>query len=107
HPDVLILDREGHILYRRGRADASGQFSEPVVVNPNPAFAARDVAVIRTPGGLRVVALDARGSALSCYARRRDGSFVRTAGPAVPGSLPVGLAVGDVNRDGLDDLVVV
>jgi hypothetical protein len=77
-----------------------------VVVNPDPRFAVRELALVRTRHGLMLAALDARDSALSFYLRGPDGTFTRSAGPTIPGVLPVHLAAGDLNGDGRDDQVV-
>jgi hypothetical protein len=77
-----------------------------VVVNPDPDPAARALALISTPRGQWLAALDAGHPSLSFYEPQPDGTFTRQAGPAVPGTLPVALAAGDLNGDGLTDLVV-
>jgi hypothetical protein len=104
-PDVAVVNRAGEILLRYGRPDAPGTFDPPVVLNPDPRFAVRDLALVRTGGGPVLATLDVRDSALSFYSRRPDGTFRRTAGPTVPGLLPVHLTAGDLNGDGRDDLV--
>src|SRR5262249_4781714 len=107
--DVAVPNRSGQILLPLGRADAPracGAFAAPVVVTPDPASAARDLAVVRTRGGPVLAALDARSASLSFYSPGPGGTFVRTPGPAVPGLLPSRLVAGDLNGDGLDDLVV-
>jgi hypothetical protein len=104
--DVAVLNNAGQILLRYGRPDAPGTFEPPVVVNPDPAPPARDLALVRTGSGVELAALDAGDSGLSFYSRGADGTFTRTARPLVPGVLPVRLAAGDLNGDGRDDLVV-
>jgi hypothetical protein len=105
-PDVAVVGRQGKVLLRLARPDAPGTFAPPVAVNPDPDPPARAVAVISTPGGQTLAALDAGGSSLSFYRRQPDGTFTRQAGPTVPGTLPGALAAGDLNGDGLTDLVV-
>ncbi|HKB37144.1 MAG TPA: VCBS repeat-containing protein, partial [Gemmataceae bacterium] len=105
--DITEVSRDGRILFRAGRAGAPGTFEAPVVVNPDPLFAARDLTLLRTPVGAVLAALDARGSAVSLYEPGPDGTFRRTAGPVVPGTLPVRLASADLNGDGRGDLAVV
>jgi hypothetical protein len=104
--DVAVVNRAGEILFRPGRAGAPGTFEPPVVVNPDPRFAARDLAAVRTGQGLVLAALDAHSSSVSFYRRGAGSSFTRGGGFAVRGTLPVRLASGDLNGDGLDDLVV-
>jgi hypothetical protein len=105
--DIAVANRAGNILFRRGRPGEPGTFDPPVVLNPDPRYAARDLAVVATPQGPILAALDAHDSSVSFYSRGADGTLTRTGGFAVPGTLPARLAVGDLNGDGRDDLVVV
>jgi hypothetical protein len=105
-PDVAVINGAGEILVRYGRSDTPGTFDPPVVLNPDPRFAVRELALVSTGHGPVLAALDVRDSALSFYARASDGTFTRTPGPVVPAGLPVRLASGDLNGDGRDDLVV-
>ncbi len=106
-PDVVVVNQRGQILLRLGRPGEPGTFEPPVIVNPDPEPEARDLALVRTGAGLLLAALDARSSTVSLYAPQPDGTFRRTAGPEVPGTLAVRIAAGDLNGDGRDDLVVV
>jgi hypothetical protein len=107
--DVAVLGQSGTIMVRH-YSGQTGVFDAPVTVNPDPKFAARDLAVVRTPNGPVLAALDAKSSSISFYARKADGTFRRTGGIAVPGSfptaIPVRLVAGDLTGDGRDDLVV-
>ena len=78
-----------------------------MVVNPEPRFAARDLAVVATGGDFLVAALDARNSSLSFYSRGPGGTFTRRPARPCPGTLPAAPRRGDLNGDGRDDLVVV
>src|SRR5262249_25010624 len=55
-PDAVGLTQTGQILFRRGVADRPGAFAPPVVLNPDPRFAARDLALVKTGGGGYLVA---------------------------------------------------
>ena len=104
---MVVLDQGGRILFRRGHRDNSAPFDPPVVLNPDPRWAARGLALVRTSAGLRLAALDARESMLSIYAAGPGGTFSRVGDIPIPGLLPVQLVSGDVNGDGRDDLGVV
>ncbi|HJZ94453.1 MAG TPA: VCBS repeat-containing protein, partial [Gemmataceae bacterium] len=105
--DVAVTNRAGNILFRRGRPAEPGAFDPPVILNPDPRYAVRDLAVVFTPQGPILAALDAHDSSVSFYSRGADGNLTRTGGLAVPGTLPARLAAGDLNGDRRDDLVVV
>jgi hypothetical protein len=104
--DVAVINRAGQILLRYGRPDSPGTFDPPIVLNPNPRSAVRELARFRTSQSTVLAALDAHDPAISFYARGLDGTFTRTRGPVVPGILPVRLTSGDLNGNGRDDLVV-
>jgi hypothetical protein len=100
--DVLVLNRAGGILLRKGRPDAPGTFDPPVTINPgNPS---RDIAAVDTSQGPLLVSVDATDDAVSLYAWR-DGGFV-VIGSLPTGTLPAQIATADLNGDGWADLVV-
>jgi hypothetical protein len=83
-----------------GPARCSRIFEAPRIINPDPRFAARDLAVVSTQDGSVLAALDAKSSSLSFYSRQSGGPFTRQAGPQVPGKLPVAIRSGDLSGDG-------
>jgi hypothetical protein len=106
-PDIVTLSRAGTILLRDGLPGSSGVFQAPLVVNPGPGAAARDVALLEGQAGDRIAALDARSASVSFYARRPDGTFTRSVGLTLPpGTEAARLLSGDLTGDGRDDLVV-
>lgn len=104
--EVVLVSATGQILLRRGRPNQPGAFEPALLVNLTENAEARDVALVATPQGLVLAALDVKGRALSFYKLQDDGTFARTVGPAVPGALPVQLEAGDFNGDGRTDLAV-
>jgi hypothetical protein len=111
-PDVTLLSRDGEIRLHLGQPRTPGAFEAPLTVNADaqlvfdPNLAARDVAMVSIPQGTLLAALDAKRPAVSLYARQPNGTWARSAGLVVPGTLPVRIAAADLNGDGRGDLVV-
>ncbi|MCI0461354.1 MAG: VCBS repeat-containing protein, partial [Gemmataceae bacterium] len=104
--DVVVLSQNGKILFRAGLQGTPGMFQAPLVVNADPNQIATDLALVTLGGKLQIAALDARAESLSFYVHQAGGRFLRTPGPAIPGTLPSRLVAGDLNGDGRQDLVV-
>ncbi|MBN9522628.1 VCBS repeat-containing protein [bacterium] len=103
-PDVVSLRSDGAILFRAGRAGQAG-FAAPVVVNPDPAWAARTIAAGTVQGVPLLYAANARSNADAIYAYL-DGGFVRVYSSRLGSVVPSVALVADVSGDGRDDLVV-
>ncbi len=54
---ALVLNGKGQLVFRQEDPDAPGQFGAPYLVNPDPANAIKDVAVIRSRTGVRAAIL--------------------------------------------------
>ena len=97
-PDVIMLNRQGEILFRRGRRGEPGVYEPPVVINPDPRWAARDLTFVVTPAGLRLASLDTRNSMISLYATGPDGAFTRSRGHGGAGPLARASRLGRPQR---------
>jgi hypothetical protein len=108
-PDAVSVSRSGAILFRAGQA-TPGQpitYAAPVVVNPDPAYHAQAVAVVRRKGALPLLAaIDSGGNTVSLYEQTAGGDWQRLPQTLDTGLTPSTLAAADLNGDGSDDLVV-
>ncbi|MCE9533838.1 MAG: VCBS repeat-containing protein, partial [Planctomycetes bacterium] len=115
--DIFVLSETGRILFRRGLPTQTGTYAPPVVLNPDPRFAARDLALVSTAGGNFLLAAlhstptaMAGGPAISqvtLYVPQADGTFTKMPGLDLPaGVLPASIATADLTGDGLGDLVI-
>lgn len=115
--DSLVLTQTGQILFRRGLADQPGVFAPPVVLNPDPQLAARDLALVQSASGQTLLAaLDATTFAVSndvavprvtLYQPHADGTFTIVGNLDLPaGFLPANIASGDLSGSGLGDLII-
>jgi hypothetical protein len=104
-PDVVVLRQDGKILFRPGLVGQASAFGPPVVINPDLAWAARHIVVGRVAGMNMLLAVNARSNSDAVYADL-GGHFVRLAAFDLPTELPSYLIGGDVNGDGLPDLVL-
>jgi hypothetical protein len=103
--DIVAVSRAGDILLRLGRPGQPGLYDPPVLVNGGGAPRARAVAVV--PGGAhpRLAAVDLFSDSVSLYTLASDGVWTTT-GRLATGRSPVAIASGDLDGDGLPDLVV-
>src|SRR5581483_2333071 len=104
--DVAVLTQTGQVLLRRGLAGQPGAFAPPVVLNPDPRKAARDLALVQNTGGPFLAALDAQTLAVTLHFPGHAGFTTATGLDLPAGLLPDRLAADDLNGDGLGDLVI-
>lgn len=104
-PDVVVLRRDGKILFRPGQADSVGAFGAAVIINPDPTWDARDISVGQGKGTFFLVATNARVGSLGFY-MYVGGKFRMVPTANIPGIVPAHILVGDVNGDGLQDVIL-
>jgi hypothetical protein len=113
-PDSVILDRSGHVLFRKGLPGADGLFAPPVILNPSRP--ARDLTVVKTATGWAIATADASFDlslsgrnhfvyTISLYTVAPNGKVNRTTAFSTT-LLPTRLAAADLTGNGLDDLIV-
>jgi hypothetical protein len=102
--DLVVCEQSGAILFRPGVPGSPGTFAPPVIVNPGaPAL---DMAIVTTPEGNRIAALDSSGSSVTLYTLLADGTFQAVQTLAVPGGNGCRIAA-DVQGDQSCDYLVV
>jgi hypothetical protein len=101
--DVVVLRNDGKLLFRASSAD--GTFRAPVVINTDSDDAVRDVTFLTLDGTAFLVTINSQEDSLDIFTEV-DGQFLEVAELAVPGILPSRIMAGDVNGDGLADVVV-
>ena len=106
--DAIVLTETGQILFRRGLADDPGAFAPPIILNPDPQLAARDLALVKTAGGATILAaLDA--DTVTLYKPNPDGTFTITTLTDLnlpTDFLPANIASDDLTGNGWGDLVI-
>ena len=98
-PDLVVINRAGQILFRRGQADSPQAFDAPLIINPadRPARA-----ITAVSGRLAAVNFD---DSVSVYSVATNGNVMETV-RLVTGVYPTRIASADLDSDGRQDLVV-
>ena len=116
--DAVVLTQTGQILFRRGLTNEPGAFAPPVVLNPGPQMAARDIALVSsTGGGFLLAALNSTTFTVAgapssvprvtLYQPHPDGTFTILTSLDLPaGFLYADIASADLTGLGLGDLVI-
>ncbi len=103
--DAVSLDQNtGQILFRKGTGDPSNPFAPFVVVNPGrPAV---DFTLVQTPGLPEIAVLDAVNQQVILYAWSSSTRTFQEIGSFATGPDPVRIASGELDGNGLGDIVV-
>lgn len=119
--DTAILNKEGEILFRRAAANQRDDFAPPGIVNrvvdesvtPVRVFvtSARDFVVIESSNGPIFAAINRAPDAIkfdsiNLYAWSRSAEAFLLPTTISTGRLPTRIIAGDLDNDGLEDLIV-
>jgi hypothetical protein len=108
-PDVFTLDQQGRLLLRPGQPGVPGEFEAAQVIGASTGASFRDIVLVQTRYGVELAALDANQPVVWPIGHAPGpGAGFEFQSIAVPGaSILVSIASGDLDGDGLDDLVLV
>ncbi len=104
---VVTTDRNGQILVRLSRPGSPGEFAAPQVVTADGSGnTARQIVPITTPQGLSYACLDLHKPLVVFAQPEPSGAYQLTDLPLPDGGIYTRIAAGDLEHDGLDDLLV-
>ena len=108
-PDVFDLDQQGQLLLRLGQPGSPGEFEAPQIIGQYLGVSFSDIALVNTRYGPVLAALEQGQPVVWLFSHAQGpGGLIEAQSIAVPGaSLLVSITAGDLDNDGLDDLVLV
>jgi hypothetical protein len=108
-PDVFELNEQGQLLLRLGQPGSPGQFESPQIIGQDLGVRFIDIAAVTTRYGPALAALQQGAPVVWLFTPGQGpGASIAAQSIAVPGaSLLVSITAGDLDDDGLDDLVLV
>jgi hypothetical protein len=108
-PDVFTLNQQGELLLRVGQPGSPGQFEAPQVVGQNLGVRFSYIVLVQTASGPELAALEEGQPVIWLFSPASEpGAPLEARSIQVPNAtFLVSMAAGDLERDGLDDLVVV
>ncbi len=108
-PDVFGVDQKGQLLLRLGQPGSPGQFEPPQIIGQNLGVRFSDIALVNTRYGPVLAALEQDQPRIWLFSvAQGPGASIEARSITVTGaSLLVSMAAGDLDQDGLDDLVLV
>ncbi len=107
--DVFELDQQGQLLLRLGQPGSPGQFEAPQIIGQDLGVAFLDIALVNTRYGPVLAALERGQPVVWLFSLAQGpGGLTEARSIAVPGAaLLVSMTAGDLDNDGLDDMVLV
>jgi hypothetical protein len=101
--DVVLVNQQGQILFRDGLGN--GDFAPATIVNPTSP--ARTFTIVRNDGLPYLAALDLGADTVSIYMLKGGvWQHATLKPPTIQGGLPIKIVSGDLDGDGIPDLVV-
>jgi hypothetical protein len=105
--DVFDLNEQGQLLLRVGQSNVPGEYASPEVIGQSLGIAFTDIALVYTRNGPVLAAIEQGAPKIWLFSPRAGGSII-TRSIIVPGAgFLVSMTAGDLDDDGLDDLVLV
>ncbi len=108
-PDVFELDQQGQLFLRMGQPGSPGQFEPPQIIGQNLGVRFSDIALVHTRYGPILAALEQDQPLIWLFSvAQGPGASIEARSITVTGaSLLVSMTAGDLDHDGLDDLMLV
>ncbi len=108
-PDVFDLDQQGQLLLRQGQPGSPGEYQAPQIIGQNLGVAFSDIALVNSRTGPVLAALEENQPVVWLFSPAHGkGSLIGSRPITVPGAgFLVSMTAGDLDDNGLDDLVLV
>ncbi len=106
-PDVFDLNEQGGLLLRLGQPGSPGEYESPEVIGGNLGVSFSDITLVTTRNGPVLAAIEEESPVIWLFSPGPGATTVARSIAVPNAGFLVSITTGDLNSDGLDDLVVV